>query len=107
MEPASYRIARPKSQEITANKLPVANSPPSPRTSALLAEPNTGKQSRYAKFESIDGNETGEQLDFNDIVLGIKEGSLEVRLYCCFSAVWSKRVPRYTLTFPHFISGHA
>ncbi|KAF9156968.1 hypothetical protein BG015_009341 [Linnemannia schmuckeri] len=77
MEPASYRIARSKPQQIIPIKVPVANSPPLLKTSALPAEPNTGKQPRYAKFESIDGNENGEQLAFNDIVLGIKEGSLE------------------------------
>lgn len=87
MEPASYRIPQSKLQQIIPIRVPVANSPPIPRTIALLAEPNTGKQPRYAKFESIDGNENGEQLDFNDILLGIKEGSLEVRLYCHFSAM--------------------
>ncbi|KAF9124520.1 hypothetical protein BGX30_000907 [Mortierella sp. GBA39] len=77
MEPASYRIARSKTQQIIPIDVPVANSPPLSKMSALPAEPNTEKQTRYAKFESIDGNENGEQLDFNDIVLGIKEGSLE------------------------------
>ncbi|KAF9550523.1 hypothetical protein EC957_000197 [Mortierella hygrophila] len=77
MEPASYRIARSKTQQINSINVPVTNSPPLSKMSALPAEPNTEKQPRYAKFESVDGNENGEQLDFNDIVLGIKEGSLE------------------------------
>ncbi|KAF9084603.1 hypothetical protein BGX23_010393 [Mortierella sp. AD031] len=77
MEPDSYRIARPKPQQIIPVKIPVVNTPPHVNISTLPAEPDTEKQPRYAKFESIEGNENGAQLDFNEIVLGIKEGSLE------------------------------
>ncbi|KAG0372672.1 hypothetical protein BGX24_012726 [Mortierella sp. AD032] len=77
MEPEGYRVAGSKPQDIIPIKFPVVNSPPLHPISALLAEPGTEKQHRQAKFESIDGNESGEQQDFNDIVLGIKEGSLE------------------------------
>lgn len=84
MEPAGYRIARSKPQQIIPINVPVANSPPLSKMSALPAESNTGKQPRYAKLESIDGKENGEQLEFNDIVLGIKEGSLEVTFITVF-----------------------
>lgn len=104
MEPASYRIARSKPQQIIPINVPVANSPPLSKMSALPAELNTGKQSRYAKFESIDGKENGEQLEFNDIVLGIKEGSLEVTLLPFFHSLVKYGIRIRILILACFIS---
>ena len=106
MEPASYRIARSKSQQIIPINVPVANSSPLVKMSALLAEPNTGKQPRYAKVESIDGNENGKQLDFNDIVLGIKEGSLEVISLLFFHAMAKYGIRSRILILAYFFSGN-
>lgn len=105
MEPASYRIAHSKPQQIIPINIPVANSPPLSKRSALPADPNTGKQPQYAKFESIDGNVNGEQLEFNDIVLGIKEGSLEVILIQFFHSLARYGIWNRILILACFISG--
>ncbi|KAF9911647.1 hypothetical protein EC991_002765 [Linnemannia zychae] len=75
MEPEGYRVTGSKPQK--AIMAPAANTPPLSNTSALSEEPGTVTQPRHAKFEGVGGIEGGDQQDFNDIVLGIKEGSLE------------------------------
>jgi hypothetical protein len=94
MEPEGYRVAGSRPQKAIPIKIPVANASSLPHTSALPGEPGTVKQHQHAMLESVGQIERGEQQDFNDIVLGIKEGSLEVTTFiniifplsnCCLS----------------------
>ncbi|KAF9922397.1 hypothetical protein FBU30_007469 [Linnemannia zychae] len=77
MEPEGYRISRPKPYQHTPIKTPFKGASPPSHINHQSAESIRDKLFTHAKFESADREENHEQQDFNDIVLGIKEGSLE------------------------------